>query len=425
MKYFYIETYGCQMNAAQSGQVKEMLCRSGFIPGEDYRSADIIIINACSVREHAEKKVFDRISFFQSLKKKRKILLMVIGCFAQNNGEKINADLVLGTSRFHTIPELLSRKIREKYLDLDMEEYLFLPPVHEEQYPFRALVDIMKGCNHYCSYCIVPFVRGRQISRKSGDILREVRDLADKGTREIILLGQNINNFGQDNKDIGLAELLFHINAIPGIQRIRFLTSHPKDFTNEIIDAVFRNPKVCPSLHLPVQSGSDRVLGLMNRRYTREQYLGIIRTIQSYGKEYSLSTDFLVGFPGETEQDFMETLSLAREVRFDEAFLFKYSPRPNTRASLLKETLTADEKKERLSHLIKIQKDIEKEKIKDSLNKERTVLAEDVSLKNKDQYSGRDELNHMVVLPGPVQKGGMVRVRIRQIKGMTLIGEKI
>lgn len=425
MRTFTIETYGCQMNFAQSSQLRDLLVREGFQVPEEGTESDIIIINACSVRQHAEEKVFQRIRYFNSLKKKRDLCLMVIGCFAQNRKDEITADFIIGPSRLHTIPALLRQNQRGLPPDTDLSAHVFLPPAEEALFPFRAMVDVMKGCDHFCTYCIVPFLRGRQTSRRSGDILFQIRELAEKGVIEIVLLGQNINNYGSDNGDIPFAELLRRASEVPGIRRIRFLTSHPKDFTDEIIDAVFSHPVICPSFHLPLQSGSDRILKLMNRDYTRGEYLSLIEKIRSHKKEYSLSTDFLVGFPGETEEDFRATVETAQTLEFNQAFLFKYSPRPGTAASRMKETADEKTKTKRLEALIKIQKDMEKKKIMHNLGKERNVLTERESRRERGKLSGRDELNYTVIVDRPVKKGDLCRVRIKEIRGATLIGELI
>ena len=290
------------------------------------------------------------------------------------------------------------------------------------------MVDITKGCNNFCSYCIVPYVRGPQISRKSRDIMLQVNKLADRGVVEIILLGQNVNTYGKDNNDIDFSELLYKINEITGIARIRFLTSHPKDFSNKIIDSIFKNKKVGAHIHLPLQSGSDKILKLMNRKYNMEKYYSIIDKIKSYKKDFSLSTDFLVGFPGETENNFLQTVGAAEEIRFNEAFLFKYSSRPYIKANSFLKEIPEQEKKKRLQYLINLQKKIEKEKVKDNLNKIRSVLIEGESKRDKEQAVGRDELNYRVILDKhvePAKPGKFYDVVIRNVRGITLFGEKI
>ena len=426
MKKYYIETYGCQMNFAQSVQLEKMLQKNGLDITDSPLSADFIIINACSVREHAEMKVFNRIDFFNSLKKQNNnIKLLVTGCFAQNNKEKINADIVMGSYIIKNIPSVLNLKANKKYVNVDMDIYTFLEPVPEDKFPFRSQVDITKGCNNFCSYCIVPYARGKLISRKSRDIISKIKKLSGEGVKEIILLGQNVNSFGKDNNDIDFSELLYEVNEIKGIHRIRFLTSHPKDFSEKIISSIFKNEKVVRYFHLPIQSGSDKILKLMNRKYDLEKYCSIIDKIDSMGKDYSISTDFLVGFPQETEEDFLQTIEAAKKIKFNTAFMFKYSSRPNIASEKYPDKVPEEEKKRRLAFLIDFQKKIEKEKIKDNLNKIRTVLIDRKSRKDKNKSLGRDELNYQVILDDNVEEGKFYNVLIRDISGAVLLGKKI
>lgn len=426
MKKYYIETYGCQMNFAQSIQLENKMLENGFARSDSFHSADIIIINACSVREHAEKKVFNRIQFINSLKRKNNnFKLLVTGCFAQNNKEKIDSDIVIGTSRIKDIPVVLKNIKEERYIDVDMDKYEFLKPAIEDKYPFRCYVDITKGCDNYCSYCIVPYVKGRQVSRRSKDIISEIERLSDDGVKEVILLGQNVNSYGKDNKDISFSELLYKVNKIKGIRRIRFLTSHPKDFSNDITASIFENEKVAAHIHLPVQSGSNRILKLMGRKYDIEKYYSIIENISSYQKDFSLSTDFLVGFPGETEADFLQTIELAKKIGFNEAFMYKYSSRSYIAANNFPEEVPEEEKKRRLQYLIDFQKNVEKEKIKGNLDKIRTVLVEGESRRDKDKFVGRDELNCHVVMDDHLQPGRFYKVTIYDIHGTTLLGKKL
>lgn len=425
MKKFYLETYGCQMNFAQSSQLYQSLKKKGFDPVENYIDADIILINACSVRAHAENRVFQRINSLNSHKiKDKKRYLVVTGCFAQNNKEKINADLVIGSSRMSDIPGLLLEKTDKKFCNVEIDDFHFLHPVQEKQYPFRAMIDITKGCDNYCSYCIVPYVRGPQQSRDSSEIIFEVKKLVDSGVKEFILLGQNVNSYGADNNEIKFAELLYKINSQEGVERIKFLTSHPKDFTEDIIQAVFELEKVTPYIHLPIQSGSNKILKSMNRKYTREDYFQIVQQIQSYNQDYSISTDLLVGFPGENEDDFLKTISLVEKIGFNEAFTFKYSPRPYTTADKFEDNVPEEEKKKRLDHLIKVQRTIEKEKVKDQVNKNRRVLLEKESKKDKDKLLGRDELNYQVIVDESLPIGSFHDVFIYDSKATVLFGRR-
>ncbi len=424
MKKYYIETYGCQMNVSLSDQLQEKMNTSGFVLADSQEDADIVIINACSVREHAERKVFNRLEYLSYLKKQKGLKIVVTGCFAQNQKHNIkNADYILGTYKLSLIPEILKNG-KENLINVEFDEYRFLEPVRNSTYPFQSLVDITVGCNNFCTYCIVPYLRGPQISRRSIEIIENIKRLADNGVVEIFLLGQNVNTYGKDNSDICFAELLYKIHQIDGIKRIKFLTSHPKDFNDEIIDAVFTLPKVSRWIHLPIQSGSDRILKLMNRKYDVNHYLKIVERLNSYKKEYNLSTDFLVGFPGETEQDFEETINIAKSIKFDEAFMFKYSDRPYTASATFPAKLPEEVKNKRLELLIKIQREIEKEKIKSHKNKIRDVLIESQSKRNLEDAMGRDEINKVVIIKNKkLQQGNFYKVKIVEAKGITLIGE--
>ncbi len=421
-KKFFIETYGCQMNFSLSEQLNNRLISNNFVQAESPEHADIVIINACSVRQHAEDKVFQRINYFKNLKKRKDLKLIVTGCFAQNQKQNIKyADFTLGTYHINEIPDMLL-SVTEKYVDTDMSEYSFMEPVQESDYPFRCMVDITVGCDNYCTYCIVPYVRGRQISRKSSDIIESIKKLTGSGVKEVTLLGQNVNSYGMDSGDISFAELLKQINDSTDIKRIKFLTSHPKDFTDDIIEMIFSLDKVSKYIHLPIQSGSNKILRLMNRKYTAEHYIDIIEKIKSYKQEFSISTDLLIGFPGETEKDFLETIKVIEYIRYDEAYMFKYSPRPHTAALKFKDALSEQEKKERLNHLIKIQKNIEKEDIKKHIGKNRSVLIEGYSKKNRSEFIGKDELNKTVVVGHNVKVGNFYNVTIKEYKGVTLLG---
>jgi len=421
---YYIETYGCQMNFALSDQLTKELEKIGMKEVYKPEIADLIIVNACSVRKHAEDKVFNRINILNSLKKKNKNLkIIVTGCFAQNQKEKIKADFVLGTYKISEIPKIITNG-KEKYINTDFDQYKFLKPVRNRELPFQAYIDITVGCNNFCSYCIVPYLRGPQISRRSKEIIEDAKRLADEGVVELFLLGQNVNSYGKDNNEIGFAELLYKIHNIDGIKRIKFLTSHPKDFNDEIIDAVCNLEKVSKWFHLPIQSGSDRILKLMNRKYTVEHYLRIIEKIKSYKIDFAISTDFLVGFPSETEEDFLKTIEIAEKIKFDEAFMFKYSDRNYTASYSFENKISEEVKNERLKTLIEIQNRIEKENIKKHIGKERNILIEMISKRNSEQILGRDELNRTVILKNENLKiGNFYKAKIVDYKGITLIGE--
>lgn len=412
------------MNFAHSSQLNQLLKKQSFSEVQSYDNADIIIINACSVREHAEKKVFNRLNYFNSFKKKNNHLkLLVTGCFAQNNKENIMSDIVIGPSRINKIPDILKEHKGDRYLNVEVEEHEFLRLVKEEKFPFRCLVDITKGCDNYCSYCIVPYVRGHQVSRKSNDIIKDVKELSEKGVKEIVLLGQNVNSYGKDNQEISFSELLFKLNQINGIERIKFFTSNPKDFSDDIISAVIELKKIISYIHLPIQSGSDKILKLMNRQYNISHYYNIVDKIRSYKQDFSLSTDFLVGFPGEKEDDFLNTIDVAKKIRFNEAFMFKYSSRPNVASNDFVDQVPEEEKGRRLEYLIHLQKKIVKEKAKENINKIRTILIENKSKKDKSKFVGRDELNYQVIVDERVEIGNTYQVKIIDVRGQTLMGQ--
>ncbi len=414
------------MNFALSEQVDEKLRTDGHIKTDSPKEADYIIINACSVRKHAEDRVFKRIEYFKSLKKIKNFKIVIAGCFAQNHKDGIEGvDFVLGTYKYDLIPKIFKNG-NNQLIDTEFDEYKFLKPVSNKELPFQSYVDITVGCDNFCTYCIVPYLRGPQISRASREIVEDVKVLADDGVKEIFLLGQNVNSYGKDNNDIGFAELLYRINEIEGIKRIKFLTSHPKDFDDNIIDAVFVLKKVSKWIHLPVQSGSDTVLKRMNRKYNVEHYMRVVDKIKSYNTDYNLSTDILVGFPGESEKDFEETVDFMKQVKFDEAFMFKYSDRPYTVSYKFENKLDEETKNERLKNIIAIQNEIEKENIKKHKGKVREVLIEKKSKRSSEDSMGRDELNKVVIVKNEVLKSGeFYKIKIKDTKGVTLIGELV
>ncbi|MBN1899439.1 MAG: tRNA (N6-isopentenyl adenosine(37)-C2)-methylthiotransferase MiaB [Spirochaetes bacterium] len=425
MKKYFIETYGCQMNVSLSDQLDEKMKQKGFKPSASPEKADFIIVNACSVREHAENRVFQRLLYLHSLKKKKDIKIVATSCFAQNQKENIHsADYILGTYQISSIPDILSNGHRH-FLKVEFDEYEFLKPVRNRENPFQSLIDITVGCNNFCSYCIVPYLRGPQISRPSKQIIEEVKRLGDEGVIEIFLLGQNVNSYGKDSSDISFAGLLYKIHEIDNIKRIKFLTSHPKDFDKELIQAVMTLPKLSRWLHLPLQSGSDRVLQLMNRKYSMAHYYDIVDRLRSYKKDFAQSTDILVGFPGETEKDYQETLTAINNIGFDEAFTFKYSPRKGTRSYALTDSVPEKEKRARLENLVRVQRKTEKEKIIRHIGQGCTVLVEGQSKKEKNDAFGRDDCNRVVIIKGQkLKKGEFYPVRITGVKGLTLLGER-
>lgn len=353
---FYLKTLGCQMNEHDSEVIAGILARLGYVQTEECTEADLILYNTCSVRENPERKVYGQITSLKQLKDKNPGLLIgICGCMPQQKEEleKLLArlphvDLIFGTHNIHRLPELLERAQTEERVvevwDDSQEVVEDLPAIRANK--FKAFVNVIYGCNNFCSYCVVPYTRGRERSRSPKDILKEVRRLADEGYKEVTLLGQNVNTYGADlDEKTSFAELLSLINDVPGVERIRFTTSHPKDMQDELIEAIANLPKVCEHLHLPVQTGSDRILKLMNRHYTSAYYLDLVAKIREAVPEINLTTDLIVGFPGETEEDFQDTLRLVEAVRFSSAFTFIYSPRPGTPAAKMADQVPEDVKK--------------------------------------------------------------------------------
>ena len=351
-KLLYIKTFGCQMNERDSEIMEQLLGQCGYIPAAEQTEADLIILNTCSIRAKAEQKFFSLLGSLRQEKLQRPHLRIVVaGCVAQQEGEHIfermpHVDIVIGTQQIWRLPELLEQGIskRETACGLDkhfvippFQKLLHTPPHSSEPQEFRKFVTIMQGCDNYCSYCVVPSTRGREISRPVADILEEVELLISRGVREITLLGQNVNSYGSTNpvaeRPVSFAELLKMTAAVPGLERLRFTTSNPQDLSTALMRCFRELPNLCPHFHLPVQAGSNAVLRRMHRKYTRELYLEKVAELRSYCPEIALSTDVIVGFPGETEEDFEQTLSLLETVRFHGSFSFKYSDRPQTRSA--------------------------------------------------------------------------------------------
>ncbi|MCX7769474.1 MAG: tRNA (N6-isopentenyl adenosine(37)-C2)-methylthiotransferase MiaB [Proteobacteria bacterium] len=397
MESFYIETYGCQMNEADSEYMASILMSLGFERAENLNKADIILVNTCSIREKAEKKVLSFVGRVRPFKEQKNIILGVCGCVAKQEGEKLLGkapyiDMIFGPYQINKLPELLSRvkSLKKPVIALD-DEACFQRDVNALVYPgVRAFIPIMQGCNNFCSYCIVPYVRGREVSREEEEILYEVKRLAKLGVKEVMLLGQNVNSYALDRgvKD-GFVSLIEKVSKVEGIERIRFTTSHPKDLTDSLINAFGYIDKLCPHIHLPVQSGSNKVLSLMNRRYSREEYLEKVYKLRKVCPEISITTDIIVGFPGEDDRDFEDTLDLYKQVNFDSAFSFKFSPRPGTKASNMTNIVPEEIKQSRLEILQELQKSITYDKNKMLENKILPVLIESKSKKNEGEFVGR------------------------------------
>lgn len=434
---YYIESYGCQMNDHDAEKLSGMLQTCGFSPAPSKEEATLLLFNTCCVREHAEKRVFGNIG---ALKKRKEnepgLLIGVCGCMMQQRevAERLFkrfpfVDLVFGTHELHHFPLLLSRTLAGERVFSVRESHgeivEGLPVVRGGS--FSTFVTIMYGCNNFCSYCIVPYVRGRERSRAPENIVAEVRSLAERGFREITLLGQNVNSYAYADDGVDFPELLRRVSTVEGIERIRFMTSHPKDLSPRLIEAMATLPKVCNHIHLPVQSGSNRILSEMNRRYTREKYLGLVEDIRAAVDGVELTTDIIVGFPGETEEDFEETLALVRQVGFSAAYTFMYSPRLGTRAAEMENQVPEEVKKDRLLRLNACSAEQLKVGNQKYIGQEGTVLVEGCDRREKAPMAyGKLTNFKMVYFPGDAGLiGSMRHVRITGIQNNSLIGELV
>lgn len=434
----FIETYGCQMNVADSEVVASIMEMDGYAMTDKIEEADAILVNTCSVRDNAEQKIYGRLQYFQSLKKKKKSLIIgVMGCMAERvKDELINvhrADLVVGPDSYLDLPNLIGAVEKgEKAINVTLstqETYKEVIPLKLGGNRISGFISIMRGCNNFCTYCIVPYTRGRERSRDVESILNELRDLRDKGFKEVTLLGQNVNSyaFEQDGQTVTFPSLLEKVaQEAPGM-RIRFTTSHPKDMSDDTLRTIARYPNICNHIHLPAQSGSSRILKLMNRKYTREWYLERIAAIRRFIPDCGISTDLFCGFHSETEADYQETLSLMREVGYDSAFMFKYSERPGTYASLhLPDDVPEDEKIRRLQGMIDLQNTLSEESNERDINKVFDVLIEGFSKRSREQLYGRTPQNKVVIFDkGNFRIGQFVRVRITRATSATLFGEPV
>ncbi|GET20920.1 tRNA (N6-isopentenyl adenosine(37)-C2)-methylthiotransferase MiaB [Prolixibacter denitrificans] len=436
-KKLYIETYGCQMNVADSEVVAAVLGEKGYDLTEDHQDADAILINTCSIRDNAEQRIHARLDLFQSHKKKApEKVVGLIGCMAERVGdqllEKKKIDLVAGPDAYRDLPYLFDKVKRgEEAINVDLttnETYDSIIPKRIGNNKISGFVSITRGCNNFCTFCIVPYTRGRERSRDPKDILSEVQDLISKGYKEVTLLGQNVDSYrfrAPGTRPVKFADLMEMVAQIDPTVRVRFTTSHPKDMSNKLLEVIAKYPNICKFIHLPFQSGSSTVLDKMNRKYTREWYLDRIKAINEIIPNCGLSTDVITGFCGETEEDHKETLSLMEEVRFDSAFMFKYSVRPGTYAHEHYEDDVPDEvKSRRLNEVIALQSRISQENNRQDIGKVVEVLVEGVSKKSDEQYFGRSSQNKMVVFPkGDLQFGDYVRVKVNESTQTTLIGE--
>ncbi len=433
MKKLYIETYGCQMNVADSEVVASVMKMAGYDTVEDIDEADAVFLNTCSVRDNAEQKIFHRLDALDAMRRKRPMIIGLLGCMAERVKEDLlenhHCDLVAGPDAYLSLPDLIAQaETGHKAINIELstsETYKDVVPQRLHGAKIGGFVSIMRGCNNFCHYCIVPYTRGRERSRDVESILREVRDLRDRGFKEVTLLGQNVNSYHFENVDF--PALLRRVAEEVPTMRVRFTTSHPKDMSDETLHVIAEMPNVCKHIHLPVQSGSDRILKLMNRKYTREWYLGRVAAIRSIIPDCGLSTDIFVGYHSETEEDHQLSLSLMREVGYDSAFMFKYSERPGTYASKhLPDDVPEVEKIRRLNELIALQTEQSAIANKRDEGKEFDVLLESFSKRSREQLMGRTEQNKAVIVDkGTHHIGETVRVRIIGSTSATLLGEII
>ena len=430
MKYLF-ETYGCQMNLAESAALAMAGREMGWEETTDFSEADLVLLNTCSVRATAERRVYGRLAHYAALKKKRGFTLVVAGCMAQRLGENLKdkypaVDYVMGTYARARFPLILEAAGQGRaYVESGETPQFAFSSLHHNrsESPFRSFVPIMHGCNNYCSYCVVPYLRGPEVSRDPAAILREIRLVGERGVREVTLLGQNVNSYSWDDGRLNFPGLLERIASSltgDGVRWVRFLSSHPKDLSPRAIEVLAANPVFCRHIHLCVQHGSNRILGAMNRRYTREQYLDLVGSLRSALPGTSLSTDILVGFPGETEGDLQATLDLMEEVKFLYAYMYHYNPREGTAAYSLPGRIGEDVKKERLSRVIALQKRHTTEILQSRVGAEVTVLIEGISRKNADELIGRTERDEMVVVPASRGSlGSFVKVTLSSLRGNT------
>lgn len=437
-KKLFIETYGCQMNVADSEVVASVMQMAGYEMTENIEDADAIFVNTCSVRDNAEQKIYGRLQYFHSLRKKKKDLIVgVLGCMAERVKEKLleeyNVNLVVGPDSYMDLPNLIGAAERgEKAINVELstqETYKDVLPLKLPGLHISGFVSIMRGCNNFCTYCIVPYTRGRERSRDVDSILNEIRDMREKGFREVTLLGQNVNSysFEKDGVTVNFPMLLEKVaNEAPNM-RIRFVTSHPKDMSDETLRVIAAHNNICKYIHLPAQSGSSKILKVMNRKYTREWYLDRIAAIRRIVPDCAISTDLFCGFHSETEEDYQETLSLMREVGYDSAYLFKYSERPGTYAAKhLEDDVPEDVKVRRLQGMIDLQNKLSEESNKRDIGKTFEVLVEGFSKRSREQLFGRTSQNKVVIFDkGDYKVGQFVNVRVTGATSATLFGEPI
>jgi len=450
VKKSYIETFGCQMNEHDSEIMGRMLADVDYIPTKDIKQADIIVINTCSIREKAEQKVYSLLGRLKEIKRKKpSLIISVAGCVAQQEGERLQVrmpqvDIVMGPQQIYRLPELIAKAVQrnKQQLAVDLSPSFRIPrysspsPAEtrkqnlgiDAEPPFRKFVTIMQGCNNFCTYCVVPYTRGRETSRPPEDIIAEISHLAEQGVKEVTLLGQNVNSYGKvsggELQYIPFPELLKQVSTIDGIERVRFTTSHPKDLSAELIECFAHIEKLCPHFHLPVQSGSNRILKMMNRKYTIEEYLQKVESLQKVRPDIALTTDIIVGFPGERDEDFHATMELLEEVRFYGAFSFKYSDRPQTKSVYFDHKVDEHIKTERLRILQERQNDISLQRNREYEGSVEQVMVEGESKNGNGQWSGRTMSNIIVnfdakaLMPGQEVKVKITEGLLHSLRGV-------
>lgn len=436
-KKLYIETYGCQMNVADSEVVASVMKTAGYEVESDLEKADAVFVNTCSIRDNAEQKIDSRLTYFQTLKKKRKLIVGILGCMAERQKEALLeskvVDLVVGPDAYLDLPNLIGM-VEQGYQAINVElstteTYKNIIPSRISGNPISGYVSIMRGCNNFCSYCIVPYTRGRERSREVNSILNEIEDLNKRGFKEVILLGQNVNSycFKEGERVVDFAQLLSIVAEAYPSMRIRFTTSHPKDMSDDVLETMVNYPNICRHIHLPVQSGSDKILKSMNRKYTREWYLNRIAAIRRIIPDCGITTDMFCGFHDETDEDQQLSLSLLKEVVFDSAFMFKYSERPGTFASKnLPDNVPEEVKIARLNEIIALQNQMSALSNQRDIGKVFEVLVEGRSKRSENQLFGRTSQNKVVVFPkGNHKVGDLVQVKVFSSTSATLIGEEV
>ena len=430
-KSYYIETYGCQMNVADSELVSGLLSQDGYDETKDINRADIILVNTCAIREHAEDKVHSRLGFYNQFKQKNpSTIIGVLGCMAQNLKEDIleskpYVDIILGPDSYRRLPTMIRDRSSEKSHLVDTKLSKF--ELYDNMFPSRntginAWISIMRGCDKFCTFCIVPFTRGRERSRSIEGIISEANQAVSDGFLEITLLGQNVNSYNHAGR--GFHELLDEVAQIPGIKRIRYTSPHPQDMTRKVLKVMAKHDTICNYVHLPLQAGNDRILNRMNRTYTKSRFISLVNQIRDLLPNVGLSTDIIVGFPGESEEEFKETLDVMETVRFDSAYTFKYSSRPGTKAAEYADHVTKEEKQDRLERVIKAQKQhtlIQNQKLVGAVE---IVLVEKESKRSVEHWAGRTDSNKWVIFEKEdAQIRDLVPVQIKHAKGITLRGD--